>query len=95
MVLHLWQVSAVADSGKYECSTAPIRFRPTMMFQTRSFSFPLHNKGLGALPFSWSVLHRDGTPDETGEGASQTGRANRSCHDTRLTSCRLQMYANP
>lgn len=78
-VLHPCQVSAVADSGKYECSTAPIRFRPTMMFQTRSFNFPLHNKGLGALPFSWTVLHRDGTPDESGEDTLHTACPNHSC----------------
>ena len=39
------KVYAVADNAKYECEAAsrPIVFRPTMMFQTRTFSFPLKN----------------------------------------------------
>jgi hydrocephalus-inducing protein len=45
------RLSAVADNAKYECEAGPIAFRPTMMFQTRSYSFVLANKGLGRMPF--------------------------------------------
>lgn len=50
----LLRLHAVADNARYECEAGPIAFRPTMMFQTRSYSFTLANKGLGRLPFRWA-----------------------------------------
>ena len=61
------QVSAACDNGKYDCPTPPILFRPTMMFQIRSFTFPLVNKSLTHLEYYWEVLYLDGSPDNSGE----------------------------
>lgn len=67
-VLTCWalvQVSAVADAPRVECSApAPaIAFKPTMMFQTRSFAFSLTNPALTTLSYRWQLLHTDGSPD--------------------------------
>lgn len=63
------QVYATADSPRYECSApAPaIVFRPTMMFQTRSFTFSITNSALTALKYQWMVLDKHGNLDESGE----------------------------
>lgn len=60
------KVRAVADNAKYNCPAAPILFRPTMMFQTRCFSFPLGNTGLAALHYNWRVLTTNHELDNTG-----------------------------
>jgi|AntAceMinimDraft_5_1070358.scaffolds.fasta_scaffold138863_1 hydrocephalus-inducing protein len=49
------RVFAVADNARYECDTKPITFRPTMMFQTRTHSFPLKNTSSARLDFGFSV----------------------------------------
>lgn len=50
---------AAADAAQYECELSPIAFRPTLMFQTRSFAFTLRNGGLTRMPFSWAVVAGD------------------------------------
>jgi hypothetical protein len=62
------QVYATADSPRYECSapSPAIVFRPTMMFQTRSFTFNITNSALTALKYRWVVLDKHGHPDESG-----------------------------
>ena len=54
------QVFAIADNPRYECDSKPILFRPTMMFQTRSFSFPLKNSSGAKMDFRFSVTSPDG-----------------------------------
>lgn len=61
----LLQVSAVTDDAKIECELSPIAFRPTVMFQTRGFTFPLKNTSMARLNFKWAVLMSDGQPDPT------------------------------
>jgi hydrocephalus-inducing protein len=56
----------VTDNAKYKCDLAPLLFRPTMMFQTRTFTFPLENTGLCAMDFSWRVELPDGSADNSG-----------------------------
>ncbi|KAK9824158.1 hypothetical protein WJX72_008157 [[Myrmecia] bisecta] len=60
------KVFAVADDARFECDAGGITFKPTMMFQTRAFTFPLKNSGLGHLDFKWTLLLPDGTPDTSG-----------------------------
>lgn len=57
------QVHAVADNVKYECGAPAdgINFRPTMMFQTRAYSFPLTNHSSANLDFKFQVLSANGT----------------------------------
>jgi len=62
------QVSAAADTPGYGCD-APlpaIQFKPTMMFQARSFTFNLSNPALIALDYCWRVLDKQGNQDTTG-----------------------------
>ncbi|RXM33054.1 Hydrocephalus-inducing protein [Acipenser ruthenus] len=50
------QVSAVADYAQIECKAETIRFKDTLLFQTRVFEFQMLNKGNVQLEFSWQVL---------------------------------------
>ena len=61
------KVFAIADNPRYECDDKPILFRPTMMYQTRSFSFPLKNTSSAKMDFRFSVASPDGSRmDATG-----------------------------
>lgn len=60
--------SAGADLSRYQCDMAPIVFKPTMMFQTRVFAFPVKNLGEARLPFRFSVLLADGSRMLDGSG---------------------------
>ena len=60
---HVLKVHAIADNARYECDTGPIVFRTTMMFQSRTFSFPLRNTSTAMLEFEWQVCLTDGDPD--------------------------------
>lgn len=57
------QICAVADDVKFKCDDGPIVFKPTMMFQARSFSFPLENTSLVKLAYYFFTTYPDGTPD--------------------------------
>jgi len=54
---------AVADMAKPQCDLGDINFRPTMMFQTRTFTFPLKNTSTAQMDFKWQVNTLDGEPD--------------------------------
>ncbi len=54
------KVFAVADNPRFECDAKPILFRPTMMFQTRSYSFPLKNTSTAKMDFKFFVATADG-----------------------------------
>jgi hypothetical protein len=68
LLAHTLQVHATADSPRYECSapSPAIVFRPTMMFQTCSFTFSMTNSALTALKYCWMVLDKQGSIDESG-----------------------------
>eukprot|EP01028_Stygiella_incarcerata_P012050 TRINITY_DN7246_c0_g1_i2.p1 TRINITY_DN7246_c0_g1~~TRINITY_DN7246_c0_g1_i2.p1 ORF type:complete len:3099 (+),score=817.41 TRINITY_DN7246_c0_g1_i2:4292-13588(+) len=53
-----------AEYPKFECSVSEIRFRPTLMFQTRSFTFTLENTGQSSLPVEAFVMDVDGDEDD-------------------------------
>ncbi|KAL0213673.1 hypothetical protein P9112_005857 [Eukaryota sp. TZLM1-RC] len=47
-------LTAAADEGRYECSLSKsIRFKETMLFQTRIFEFSIKNISKISLPFTW------------------------------------------
>ena len=54
---------AVADMAKPECDRTPINFRPTMMFQTRAFTFPLQNTSTAQMDFKMRIATLDGETD--------------------------------
>lgn len=52
-------VTGVADWCKYECPLYDIRFKETLIYQTRSYSFPLKNTGRIELNYHWSILYQE------------------------------------
>lgn len=57
------KVFATADNIQYECDLSAITFRPTMMFQTRSFPFTLKNLSTVKMGFQFSFKNLDDTLD--------------------------------
>eukprot|EP01135_Chromosphaera_perkinsii_P007876 Nk52_evm68s1020 gene=Nk52_evmTU68s1020 len=55
-------LNALADYAKIDFDVAPIHFKSTMMFQSRSFQFPLKNTGNVRLNYSWEIVST--MPDE-------------------------------
>ncbi len=49
--------TATADLLVYECATKMAVFRPTLMFQTRTFEFAVANKSKSRMPLSWSIVN--------------------------------------
>lgn len=49
------QLSAVCDRAVYECKVKSVNFRPTMMFQTREFKFPIKNTSTINLNYKWHM----------------------------------------
>lgn len=66
MTVCVVQVSLVVDDAHIECDAGPINFKPTVMFQTRVFTFGVKNTGLGSVNYKWAVQTRDGNPDASG-----------------------------
>lgn len=56
------QLTAKCAFGTLECTTTAVAFRPTMMFQTRTFSFPLKNTGGVSLRYAWAMGAAEDTP---------------------------------
>lgn len=63
----LLRVYATADNAKYACEEGPIIFKPTMMFQTRSYTFPLTNKSSARMDFKFTVTLADGVTADGSE----------------------------
>jgi hydrocephalus-inducing protein len=59
------RVVAISDHPKYECPQAPIVFKNTLMFQSRSFSLPLKNTCNATIDIVWSTVPAD--PDDDDE----------------------------
>lgn len=51
-------VTGTADYCRYECPVQDIKFRDTLMYQTRAYSFLLKNTGKIELIYQWAVLGR-------------------------------------
>ncbi|XP_042636791.1 hydrocephalus-inducing protein homolog [Orycteropus afer afer] len=60
--LHL-QISANVDFASYRCPTSDVRFKDTLVYQTRVFEFELINAGNVQLEFNW-------VSEETGKAVS-------------------------
>lgn len=56
----------MADDVRYKCDLSPILYKPTMMFQTRTFSFPLTAESFMKLNYNFHVTYPDGRPDHSG-----------------------------
>ncbi|KAL1499824.1 hypothetical protein AB1Y20_012509 [Prymnesium parvum] len=56
-------LNATCDYSAFECETTSVVFRPTMMFQTRSHSFPIKNTGVVMLHYMLAVRNVDGGPE--------------------------------
>ncbi|NXC39739.1 HYDIN protein, partial [Penelope pileata] len=54
------RLSAVVDYADFQLDTSTIRFKETLLFQTRTFPFRLSNTGNVALEFSWMADVGDG-----------------------------------
>eukprot|EP00898_Chlorokybus_atmophyticus_P005824 jgi/Chlat1/6242/Chrsp44S05765 len=50
------KVHGVADNARYECDAKPVVFRPTMMHQARTYTFPLKNTSKAKMTFNFSIL---------------------------------------
>jgi hydrocephalus-inducing protein len=53
------KLSGSADTIQYECATNQIAFRPTMMFQTRSYKFTVSNPGKTTLSYDWALKNKN------------------------------------
>ncbi|XP_056138426.1 hydrocephalus-inducing protein homolog [Lampris incognitus] len=49
-------VSAVCDYAKFSCNADSIRFKDTMLYQTRLFQLQMENNGIVKLEYSWQVF---------------------------------------
>ncbi|KAG7468631.1 hypothetical protein MATL_G00145140 [Megalops atlanticus] len=49
-------ISAVCDHAQFTCPSEPVRFKDTLLYQTRAFQIELCNTGKVELEFSWQVL---------------------------------------
>uniref|UniRef100_UPI003AADF4DB hydrocephalus-inducing protein homolog n=1 Tax=Centroberyx gerrardi TaxID=166262 RepID=UPI003AADF4DB len=49
-------ISAVCDYAKFSCDTDSIRFKDTMLYQTRLYQLQIVNQGSVKLEYSWQVL---------------------------------------
>ena len=54
-------VHGIIDYVKYECPVKSITFKDTLMYQTRTYTFPLKNAGNTNLEYGWSIWKEDGS----------------------------------
>ena len=47
--------SCVSDHANFECGVTSIPFKETLLFQTRTFSFPIKNRGCSLFHYKWSL----------------------------------------
>jgi hydrocephalus-inducing protein len=47
--------SATSDYPKYECTTNHVYFKPTLMYQTRSYKFSVKNTSLISYPYTCKI----------------------------------------
>lgn len=46
-------LSAVADFTKYSCPVKEVRFKDTLMYQSKAFTFPITNTGIIPMAYKW------------------------------------------
>lgn len=52
-------VTGISDFCKYECPIHEVKFRDTLMYQTRVYTFSLKNSGKIVLDYRWSILTQE------------------------------------
>ena len=58
------ECNAIIDYPKYECETDNIMFKPTLMFQTRSYKFDVKNVAMVDIHYLWKITNTlQGTVD--------------------------------
>ncbi|XP_043935458.1 hydrocephalus-inducing protein homolog [Protopterus annectens] len=73
------RISAVVNYAQYKCKTESIRFRDTLIFQTRIYEFTMSNNGNVQLEYSWQlVMEGYGKAVSFVEGQSQYQEENSS-----------------
>jgi hypothetical protein len=83
------QVHVACDNARYECDAPPrLAFRPTMMFQARTFALRVTNTGLTRLDYAWRVETPRGDADASGGDRAALRRA-RFVHHAAM-DCRSQ-----
>ncbi|XP_075621905.1 hydrocephalus-inducing protein homolog [Balearica regulorum gibbericeps] len=61
-------LSAVVDYAEFELDTDVIQFKETLLFQTRTFTFQLSNRGNVALEYTWmAAAEAEGAVGHAGE----------------------------
>lgn len=68
------QVKATVDFVRYECETRSVLFRPTMMYQTRVFTFNVTNPCTTNLAYSWAVQDTTRYSARARPGSAAAGR---------------------
>ena len=53
------KLSGKSDFIRYECATNQVAFRPTMMFQTRSYKFSVSNTGATTISYDWTFENKN------------------------------------
>jgi hydrocephalus-inducing protein len=59
IVDHILLINASADYSTYECETSHIKFKNTLMYQTRIFRFNLRNPGKVVLNYSFLLFNEE------------------------------------
>ena len=52
-------ISAVADFAKFMCPVKEIRFKDTLMYQSKVFSFSVTNNGVIPVTYEWVMIDGD------------------------------------
>ena len=61
------RANVVADYAKYECKVPEIRYKNTLMYQTRSFSLPVKNTSNSSMQLMWNIDLLEAVLDEDDE----------------------------
>lgn len=83
------RVHAVVDSPRFEADRTDVSFKPTMMFQTRSYSFPIRNTSEARLDFSFKIEHTSGEVDTAGPFKVSPERGSIGAGDEALITVRF------
>ena len=64
-------VTGVADFCKYECGVRDIRFKETLIYQSRVYTFPIKNTGRIELSYQWSIHIQESRPSTARSGIDE------------------------
>ncbi|KAI1889973.1 hypothetical protein AGOR_G00168420 [Albula goreensis] len=91
-------ISAVCDYAQFSCQTENIRFKDTLLYQTRAFEIHMYNEGKVKLEFSWQVLmERCGkivSMDHEGESQAGVPHSRQGCRTAPRPGSALESLAS-